>query len=149
MALESCRGDGSVFGAGDFNDNFGLAVAIFHLLAMGKHPYAGRFAGGDISMSDAIAQHRFAFSQVRTSETRTTPPPDRACYPAAPHPTMVRYMEMSHRHATTSSWATIAASTPRHHDGSVTQPPCRSVGRHRTIWWLHTAIGAEPNNTMP
>ncbi|MGE6695723.1 topoisomerase DNA-binding C4 zinc finger domain-containing protein [Sphingobium limneticum] len=57
------------------HDNFGLAVAIFHLLAMGKHPYAGRFAGGDISMSDAIAQHRFAFSQVRASETCTTPPP--------------------------------------------------------------------------
>lgn len=57
------------------HDNFGLAVAIFHLLAMGKHPYAGRFAGGDISMSDAIAQHRFAFSQTRTAETRTTPPP--------------------------------------------------------------------------
>lgn len=57
------------------HDNFGLAVAIFHLLAMGKHPYAGRFAGGDISMSEAIAQHRFAFSQTRAAETRTTPPP--------------------------------------------------------------------------
>ena len=57
------------------HDNFGLAVAIFHLLAMGKHPYAGRFAGGDISMSDAIAQHRFAFSNVRAADTRTTPPP--------------------------------------------------------------------------
>lgn len=57
------------------HDNFGLAVALFHLLAMGKHPYAGRFAGGDISMSDAIAQNRFAFSQARQAETRTTPPP--------------------------------------------------------------------------
>ena len=57
------------------HDNFGLAVAIFHLLAMGKHPYAGRFSGGDISMSEAIEQHRFAFSQIRAAETRTTPPP--------------------------------------------------------------------------
>lgn len=57
------------------HDNFGLAVALFHLLAMGKHPYAGRFAGGDISMSDAIAQNRFAFSQTRKAETRTTSPP--------------------------------------------------------------------------
>ena len=57
------------------HDNFGLAVALFHLLAMGKHPYAGRFAGGDISMGDAIAQNRFAFSQTRKAETRTTPPP--------------------------------------------------------------------------
>lgn len=57
------------------HDNFGLAVAIFHLLFMGKHPYAGRFAGGDITMSEAIAQHRFAFSGLRSAETRTTPPP--------------------------------------------------------------------------
>jgi DNA-binding helix-hairpin-helix protein with protein kinase domain len=57
------------------HDNFGLAVALFHLLAMGKHPYAGRFAGGDISMGDAIAQNRFAFSRIRKAETRTTPPP--------------------------------------------------------------------------
>lgn len=57
------------------HDNFGLAVALFHLLAMGKHPYAGRFAGGDLSMGDAIAQNRFAFSRTRRAETRTTPPP--------------------------------------------------------------------------
>lgn len=57
------------------HDHFGLAVAMFHLLAMGKHPYAGRFSGGDLSMGEAIAQHRFAFSLARKSETRTTPPP--------------------------------------------------------------------------
>ncbi|MBN9506676.1 MAG: topoisomerase DNA-binding C4 zinc finger domain-containing protein [Altererythrobacter sp.] len=57
------------------HDHFGLAVAIFHLLAMGKHPYAGRFAGGDLSMGEAIAQNRFAFSLIRKNETRTTPPP--------------------------------------------------------------------------
>lgn len=57
------------------HDNFGLAVAIFHLLFMGRHPYAGRYNGPDISMGEAIAQHRFAFSLTRQSETKTTPPP--------------------------------------------------------------------------
>lgn len=57
------------------HDNFGLAVAIFHLLFMGRHPYAGRFNGPDISMGDAIAQNRFAFSLVRQSATQTLPPP--------------------------------------------------------------------------
>ena len=56
-------------------DHFGLAVAIFQLLAMGKHPYAGRFAGPDLSMGEAIAQNRFAFSIGRRAQTRTTPPP--------------------------------------------------------------------------
>jgi DNA-binding helix-hairpin-helix protein with protein kinase domain len=57
------------------HDNFGLAVAIFHLLFMGRHPYAGRYSGPDISMGDAIAQNRFAFSLTRQSATQTTPPP--------------------------------------------------------------------------
>ena len=57
------------------HDNFGLAVAIFHLLFMGRHPYAGRYNGPDISMGDAIAQNRFAFSLIRQADTQTTPPP--------------------------------------------------------------------------
>ncbi len=57
------------------HDNFGLAVAIFHLLFMGRHPYAGRYNGPDISMGDAIAQNRFAFSLTRQASTQTTPPP--------------------------------------------------------------------------
>lgn len=57
------------------HDNFGLAVAIFHLLFMGRHPYAGRYKGPDISMGDAIAQNRFAFSLARRAATQTTPPP--------------------------------------------------------------------------
>ncbi|WP_315827843.1 topoisomerase DNA-binding C4 zinc finger domain-containing protein [Bradyrhizobium sp. SZCCHNG3015] len=56
-------------------DNFGLAVAIFQLLSMGKHPYAGVFAGPDLTMAEAIAQNRFAFSMARQPETRTRPPP--------------------------------------------------------------------------
>jgi DNA-binding helix-hairpin-helix protein with protein kinase domain len=57
------------------HDNFGLAVAIFLLLFMNRHPYAGRYKGPDISMSDAIAQNRFAFSLARQAQTQTTPPP--------------------------------------------------------------------------
>ena len=57
------------------HDNFGLAVAIFHLLFMGRHPYAGLYNGPDISMGDAIAQNRFAYSLNRQADTQTTPPP--------------------------------------------------------------------------
>jgi DNA-binding helix-hairpin-helix protein with protein kinase domain len=42
---------------------------------MGKHPYAGTFAGVDLTMSEAIAQNRFAFSITRQAQTRTKPPP--------------------------------------------------------------------------
>jgi DNA-binding helix-hairpin-helix protein with protein kinase domain len=57
------------------HDNFGLAVAIFHLLFMGRHPYAGVYKGPDLSMGESIAQNRFAFSMLRRSETQTNLPP--------------------------------------------------------------------------
>ena len=57
------------------HDHFGLAVGIFHLLFMGRHPYAGRHSGPDFSMGEAIEQNRFAYSIARADTTRTTPPP--------------------------------------------------------------------------
>lgn len=56
-------------------DHFGLAVAIFQILFMSRHPYAGTFSGADLTMSQAIRQNRFAFSIVRQAQTQTRPPP--------------------------------------------------------------------------
>ena len=57
------------------HDNFGLAVAIFLLLFLGRHPYTGRHQGPDLSIGQAIAQNRFAFSLTGQSSTGTSPPP--------------------------------------------------------------------------
>src|SRR5262249_34980868 len=58
------------------HDNFGLAVLIFQLLFMGRHPFSGRFVGaGEMPLERAIAEYRFAYS-VRKSETRMEPPPN-------------------------------------------------------------------------
>ncbi len=57
------------------HDRFGLAILIFHLLFVGRHPFAGRYHGqGDLSIEKAIAERRFAFSKNR-SETLVDPPP--------------------------------------------------------------------------
>ncbi|MCA9231950.1 MAG: hypothetical protein KDA57_14980 [Planctomycetales bacterium] len=57
------------------HDGFGLAVLIFHLLFIGRHPFAGRFRGaGDMTIEKAIAERRFAFSRHR-DETLLDPPP--------------------------------------------------------------------------
>ena len=57
------------------HDNFGLAVLIFHLLFMGRHPFAGKFLGpGEMPIEKAIAEQRFAFA--RDSQlTQMLPPP--------------------------------------------------------------------------
>ena len=57
------------------HDNFGLAVLIFHLLFMGRHPFAGRFLGrGEMPIERAIAESRFAYSRDDT-RTQMAPPP--------------------------------------------------------------------------
>jgi DNA-binding helix-hairpin-helix protein with protein kinase domain len=57
------------------HDAFGLAVLIFHLLFVGRHPFAGRYRGaGDLPITKAIAERRFAFSKERC-ETLVDPPP--------------------------------------------------------------------------
>ena len=57
------------------HDNFGLAVLIFHLLFMGRHPFAGKFLGrGEMPIEQAIAEQRFAFARD-TQRTQMLPPP--------------------------------------------------------------------------
>ena len=56
------------------HDCFGLAILIFHLLFMGRHPFAGRFSGTrDMPIERAIADGLFAFSSSVSQHVR--PPP--------------------------------------------------------------------------
>jgi len=58
------------------HDNFGLALIIFHLLMMGRHPFAGRFLGrGEMPVERAIAEYRFAFS-ANSKALQMEPPPN-------------------------------------------------------------------------
>lgn len=57
------------------HDNFGLAVLIFHLLFMGRHPFAGKFLGREeMPIEKAIAEQRFAFA-MDVQRTQMLPPP--------------------------------------------------------------------------
>lgn len=57
------------------HDRFGIAVLIFHLLFMGRHPFAGRFGGkGEMPLERAIKEFRFAYS-VNAAAREMAPPP--------------------------------------------------------------------------
>jgi DNA-binding helix-hairpin-helix protein with protein kinase domain len=57
------------------HDAFGLAVLIFQLLFMGRHPFAGRFLGaGEMPIERAIAEGRFAFGRGSRSRLMEPPP---------------------------------------------------------------------------
>ena len=57
------------------HDNFGLAVLIFQLLFMGKHPFSGKFLGkGDAPpLERNIGEYKFAYSVLARSNVE--PPP--------------------------------------------------------------------------
>jgi DNA-binding helix-hairpin-helix protein with protein kinase domain len=58
------------------NDNFGLALLIFHLLFGGRHPYSGRplTTLRDQSLEDNIAQFRFAYAADAKARGIEPPP---------------------------------------------------------------------------
>lgn len=57
------------------HDNFGLAVLLFQLLFLGRHPFAGKYLGkGDMNIKTAIKDGRFAYSS-RKAETMMEAPP--------------------------------------------------------------------------
>jgi DNA-binding helix-hairpin-helix protein with protein kinase domain/Flp pilus assembly protein TadD len=57
------------------HDAFGLAVIIFQLLFMGRHPFSGAFLGrGDMPLEKAIAEYRFAYGPGAGSRQMKQPP---------------------------------------------------------------------------
>lgn len=67
------------------HDNFGLALVCFHLLFMGRHPFAGRYSGkGDMPIELAISEHRYAYG-VEAISKQMTPPPNVLGMNTIPH----------------------------------------------------------------
>ena len=57
------------------HDNFGLAILIFLLLFMGRHPFSGVYKGtDDMPIERAIAEHRFAFGRSAALKAMSPPP---------------------------------------------------------------------------
>jgi DNA-binding helix-hairpin-helix protein with protein kinase domain len=57
------------------HDGFGLAVLLFHLLYMGRHPFAGRYDGtGDMPIERALVEGRFAYGPLRAGYKMERPP---------------------------------------------------------------------------
>jgi DNA-binding helix-hairpin-helix protein with protein kinase domain len=68
------------------HDAFGLAVLVFHLLFMGRHPFAGRFTGkGEMPIERAIAEFRFPFGRA-AQQLMMRPPPNSLVLSQVPPP---------------------------------------------------------------
>jgi DNA-binding helix-hairpin-helix protein with protein kinase domain len=57
------------------HDQFALAIILFHILYMGRHPFAGRYSGpGDMPIEKAIAEYRFAYGPDHRVNGMERPP---------------------------------------------------------------------------
>lgn len=57
------------------HDHFGLAVFIFMLLFMGRHPFAGKYSGtGDMPIERSIREFRFAYGASSAAKQMQPPP---------------------------------------------------------------------------
>ena len=57
------------------HDAFGLAILIFQLLFMGRHPFSGGYLGtGDMPIPKAIAEFRFAYGSKASERQMVSPP---------------------------------------------------------------------------
>jgi len=128
------------------HDAFGLAVLLFQLLHLGRHPFAGVSRdGADIAVADAIAAGDFAYARGR--RTRLKPPPGAprldetdpataALFEAAFAP------DAAGRRPSAEVWAGALAgheaalvqcgANPRHHHAAPACPWCRLEKRGRT-----------------
>jgi DNA-binding helix-hairpin-helix protein with protein kinase domain len=56
------------------HDCFGLAALLFHFLFQGRHPFAGRYAEGEMPIERAIAESRFAYGARADGLGMSAPP---------------------------------------------------------------------------
>jgi DNA-binding helix-hairpin-helix protein with protein kinase domain len=90
-------------------DNFGLAVMVFHLLFMGRHPFAGKFAGpANMPIPQAIKECRFPYSVNHNAMQMDRPP--------GTPPLSFVGSEVAHLFETAFSQATVRGGRPTARD---------------------------------
>jgi DNA-binding helix-hairpin-helix protein with protein kinase domain len=68
----------------EHHDGFGLAVLLFHLVFLGRHPFDGVYLGaGEMTSERAIAEFRFAYGRD-AAVRQMKPPPIHLPFKAAP-----------------------------------------------------------------
>lgn len=138
------------------HDAFGLAVAVFQLLTMGRHPYVGHFVKGDLPIEKAIAEHRFVFSLQR--QTGMTPPPGACTLNDFPRPVAAAFEAAFHdgkgtARPTAKQWVALLtelegslvkckSNSLHHYSSSGSECPwCRMEKRLGNVLFLPTYAG--------
>ena len=141
------------------HDNFGLAVMIFHLLFMGRHPFSGRFSGaGDMPLEKAIKENRFAYGS-RAARYEMSPPPNSLTLDDVPAE-LAKLFEMAFaapgrglQRPTAEQWGTVlqkleteitkcSRDAGHFHLGGHTCPWCRIISQGGPNFFISVSIKA-------
>ena len=138
------------------HDRFGLAVVVFQLLFMGRHPFSGAYSAGEMPIERAIGENRFAYTRQRNVGMRPppavptladVPPPVAAALEAAFAPGSTR------QRPTAAQWVSllvdmenalkVCARSPLHHYSSNAAecPWCRMESKQGIVLFLPYAPG--------
>ncbi len=140
------------------HDAFALAVSIFQLLFLGRHPFAGLSLAGDLSVAEAIKQKKYAYgpnaATRRMKQPLGTPsidivPPtivdmfERA-FVGQTRPNAAEWAESLERLA--GSLATCAAHPGHEYRQGLSECPwCKLEIETAFIYWLAPVLTALPN----
>ncbi len=94
------------------HDAFGLAVLIFQLLFLGRHPFAGVYLGsGDMSLERAIQESRFAYGK-NNQRHQYQPPPATLAFEDIPSRIQELFMLSfeSSKRPQAKDWVTVLSS---------------------------------------
>ncbi len=142
------------------HDAFGLAVIIFQLLCMGRHPFSGAYSSGEMPIERAIREHRFVYSRKRS--VGMTPPPgsvDLGVFPADVRELFDAAFGLSTKRPSAEHWVQVLTSLERSllrcsvHElhffpnGATTCPWCKMEKHHGMVLFLrplYKASGSAP-----
>lgn len=142
------------------HDAFGLAVIIFQLLCMGRHPFSGAYSQGEMPIERAIREHRFVYT--RTRSVGMSPPPgsvDFGVFPADVRDSFDAAFGLSTRRPSAQHWVQVLTSLERSllrcnvHElhffpnGATACPWCKMEQHHGMVLFLrplYKAAGSTP-----
>lgn len=140
------------------HDAFALAVSVFQLLFLGRHPFAGLSLAGDLSVAGAIRQGKFAYGP-NAANRRMRQPLGTASIDIVPS-TMADMFERaftSQTRPTAAEWAStlerLAGSLEKcalhsgheFRQGLTECPWCKLEIETAVIYWLAPVVTALPN----
>ena len=138
------------------HDRFGLAVVMFQLLFMGRHPFSGAYSAGEMPIERAIGEHRFAYTRQRNVGMRPPPvvptladmPPPIAVAlegafapgPTGQRPTAAQWVNLL---AEMEKGLKVCARSPLHHyaPNAAECPWCRMESKQGIVLFLPYAPG--------